>query len=227
MPLINILILEKDSSFASSLKIALKKWSRVEVVIFKNIAGALKHTNKHNIDLLIVNTFLEEKGDGIAFGKQVANHSIPLIYISENGGSTIYDQAKQLNLLAFLVKPFDFKTLMAALNIYFDDPNNFLIFKKGKEKIRLRFLDIQWIKSSGNYCIIKTNKGEYSLKSSLTNLRERYLDESFIQIHRAFIVRVDKIQGIHIKTNTVDIEGEKLPIGRKYRKAFFEQIDVI
>lgn len=227
MPLINILILENDSSFASSLRIALKKWGRVDITVFKELDAALHHTRSNRVDLFIIKTTIAAQGDGIEFGKQLISTSTPIVYIAEPNEGLIYKQAKQENLLAFLVKPFDFKTLSGAIDVYFDDSRNFFLFKKGKDTIRLKYSDIQWIKSVGNYCIIKTDDKEISIKSSLTNLRQQYLGQNFIQIHRAFIVNIDKIAGINVKTNKVEVQGESLPIGRKYRKPFLSQLDII
>ncbi len=227
MPLINILIIENDSSFASSLRIALKKWGRVEIKVFREFEAARLYLNSNRVDLFIIKTTIIEKGDGIEFGKHLTSTATPLVYIAEPDEGLIYEQAKQENLLAFLVKPFDFKTLSGAIDVYFDDSRNFFLFKKGKDTIRLKYSDIHWIKSVGNYCIIKADDKEVSIKSSLTNLKQQYLGQNFIQIHRAFIVNADKIEGINIKTNRVEVHGASLPIGRKFRKPFLDQLDVI
>jgi len=227
MPSIDILILENDSSFASSLKINLNKWGAVNIIVFKNVTEGLKYLDSHNVDLIIAKPTLDEKADGIKFGQAISSRSIPMIYIAEADDDSSYEEVRKLNLLSFLIKPFDFKTLYATLNLYFNNKENFLIISKGKNRIRVRYNSINWIKSSGNYCIIRTNTLEYSMKTSLTNLRESFLDNSFIQIHRAFIIRIDKIDDINVKTNEVNIKQAKLPIGRKYRKAFFDRIEVI
>jgi len=227
MPPLSILVLENDSSFASSLKINLKKWGLLDIFILKNANEALIYVQNNNIDLIITKPTLLEKGDGIEFGKKVSNISNPIIYIAEGSGNKFYEEAKKLNLLSFITKPFDYKTLYAALNFYFDNKENFLIIKKGKIKIRVRYDYIHWIKSSGNYCIIRAGESEYSMKISLSKLNATFLDNAFIQIHRAFIIRIDKIDDINVKMNLVNIKESKLPIGRKYRKAFFDKLDII
>ncbi len=227
MPPLNILVLENDSSFASSLKINLKKWGLLDIFIFKNPNEAFVYVQSNNIDLIITKPTLTENGDGLEFGKKASNKFTPIIYIAEDSENQFYEEAKKLNLLSFIAKPFDYKTLYAALNFYFDNKENFLIIKRGKNKIRIRYSYIQWIKSSGNYCIIRAGESEYSMKISLSKLKTTFLDNSFIQVHRAFIIRIDKIDDINVKTNVVNIEQSKIPIGRKYRKAFFDKLDII
>lgn len=224
---LNILILENDGSFISSLKINLSKWGLVDIVVFKSIEKALDYLEDHEVDLIIAKPTLEKQDDGIQFGVDIAAAAKPIVYIAEAEDNSSYDQVRKLNLLSFLVKPFDFKTLYAVLNLHFDNKDNFLIINKGKTKIRVRYEQINWIRSAGNYCIIRTNTSEYSMKTSLTRLRESFLDDNFIQIHRAFIIRIDKIDNINVKTNVVNIQQAQLPIGRKYRRDFFDRIEII
>lgn len=226
MPDISVLILENDSSFASSLKINLTKWGRLDIVLAKNIEAANGYLKNEKIDLIITKPTIDEKGDGIKFAHSLSRKNTPLIFMAESGDDT-YNDAKKFNLLAYLVKPFNIKTLYATLNLYFDNKENFLIINKGKERLRVRYDDIDWIRSAGNYCIIRVGAKEYSMKISLTRLKEAFLNADFIQIHRAFVIRVDKIDDINVKMNTVNIKSSKLPIGRKYRKAFFNRIEII
>jgi len=227
MSSVSVLVLENDSSYASHLKINLSKWGPLNIIVFKKIEEAKAYLSNNEVDLLITKPTLYKKGDGIEFGKQCSSTLCPLIFIADAYDNKSYEQVKNLNLLSFLIKPFDFKTIYAALNLYFNNKKNFLIINKGKNKIRLRYQNINWIKSAGNYCILQTDTMEYSMKTSLTKLKESFLNSSFIQIHRAFIIRIDKIDNINVKMNIVNIKQAKLPIGRKYRKDFFDKIEVI
>lgn len=224
---VSVLVLENDSSYASSLKIKLSKWGALNVIFFKTVEAADKYLSNHEVDLFITKPTLYQEADGIEFGERHSSASSPFIFIAETDDNKSYKRAKTLNLLSFLIKPFDFKTIYAALTLYFDNKENFLIIKKGKNKIRLRYKDINWIKSAGNYCILQTDKKEYSMKTSLKGLKQSLLSSNFIQIHRAFIIRIDKIDNINVKTNIVNIKQVQLPIGRKYRKDFFDRIEVI
>lgn len=223
---IKILVLEKDSSFASMLKLNLNKWERVEIVLFRDTEITASYLKKNTVDLIITRPVIRKNGDTLEL---IANHAAktPFILIADQANEMIYQKAKELNLLSFLVKPFDIKTLYATLNLYFNNTNNFLLIKKNRETYRLRFEHVLWIKSAGNYSIIQTDRMEYSMKISLTKLKNQFLNEDFIQIHRAFIIRIDKIADINMKTNVVNIANGKLPIGRKYKKDFFNRIEII
>ena len=227
MSVINILILENNSSFASSLKINLSKWGRVNIAIFKKTEEAITYLETNSIDLIISNPAIKNEGDGMEFGRKVSNSSIPIIFISDSEDDQVYRETSSLNVLSFLIRPFELEALYTTLNAYFDSPENFLIISKGKEKTRIKYHNIDWVRSAGNYSIIRSGAMEYAMKISLSGLLKSFLDGNFIQIHRAFIIRIDKVDDINMKTNLVSIKETKIPIGRKYRKGFFEKIEII
>ena len=227
MSMINILVLENNSSLASSMKINLNKWGRVNVTLFKKIGEATKYVEVNAVDLIIARPTIKDKDDGIDFCRKVSNGLIPLIFISDSENNQPYKKMRGLNILSFLIRPFEIKALYATLNVYFNSVENFLIINKGKEKIRVRYHNIDWIRSAGNYAMIRTDSREYAMKISLSKLKESFLDNNFIQIHRAFIIRIDKVDDINMKMNSVNIKGTQIPIGRKYRKGFFDRIEII
>lgn len=223
---IKVLVLENDSSFVSVLKINLNKWGRLDIVVTKNMDEARAYLEEGSVDLIIAQPSIRTEGDVLDF-IAATSAKIPLILISDQASNRIYQKARALNLLAFLVKPFDFKTLHATLKLYFNNKENFLLINRGRDTKRIMYNRIAWIRSAGNYCIIRAGKKEHSMKISLTRLKEDHLNDDFIQIHRAFIIRIDKISSINIKMNMVNIAGFHLPIGRKFKKAFFDRIEII
>jgi DNA-binding LytR/AlgR family response regulator len=70
------------------------------------------------------------------------------------------------------------------------------------------------IKSEWNYCVIKTPKNQFALKTNLIKLMS-VLGEQMIRIHRSYIVNTKYIQKINLSKMTIKIENVILPIGRK------------
>lgn len=81
--------------------------------------------------------------------------------------------------------------------------------------------DVLWIRTEGNYSIIHTITKKYILKLSLKKVLEQLPKDYFIQIQRAYIVALPKIQDIDIGSSEVIINKERLPLGRNYRDALF------
>jgi DNA-binding LytR/AlgR family response regulator len=70
------------------------------------------------------------------------------------------------------------------------------------------------VKSELNYCVIKTPKNQFALKTNLIKLMSE-LGEQMIRIHRSHIVNTKYIQKINLSKMTIKIENMLLPIGRK------------
>jgi len=92
-----------------------------------------------------------------------------------------------------------------------------IFIKSGKIIDKVNFDDILWIKSDGNYSLIHTASNKYVVKKSLVKMSEFLPDGVFIRIHMKYIVLFSKIKQVDLLENTVIIEGEKIPIGPRYR----------
>lgn len=86
---------------------------------------------------------------------------------------------------------------------------------------------VLWIKTEGNYSIIHTTSKKYILKLSLKKVLEQLPKDYFIQIQRAYIVALPKIEDIDISRNEVIINKERLPLGRNYRDALFSCLQIL
>ena len=82
------------------------------------------------------------------------------------------------------------------------------------EKIFLDVNNIVSVKSEWNYCVIKTPKNQFALKTNLIKLMLA-LGEQMIRTHRSYIVNTKYIQKINLSKMTIKIENVILPIGRK------------
>ncbi|KEO74190.1 LytR/AlgR family response regulator transcription factor [Anditalea andensis] len=80
--------------------------------------------------------------------------------------------------------------------------------------VRVRFVDILWLKGDGNYTTLVTRNKVYSLRNILKEFESVLPEEDFIRIHKSYIVRVDEINTISPKE--VTIVDEKVPVGRTY-----------
>lgn len=92
-----------------------------------------------------------------------------------------------------------------------------VLIKHNGRTVQLQTENIHYFKTSGNYIEIKTIDSTYLVRSSIANFMSKLPDSiEFIQIHRSFVVRIDKIQ--QIGPRNVTVLDEEIPIGRKYNK---------
>jgi len=141
----------------------------------------------------------------------------------------------ELDVVDYLLKPFDFNRFLKAVNKLSDRlknnlPDNpsasktkdFIFVKDGKKLVKIDLPSIAYIKGSREYVTIVTadNKKIMTLQS-MKNL-EQDLSTSFIRIHNSFIVNLKMISEIH--KDEVVIKNETFPIGISYKKNFLSRI---
>jgi DNA-binding LytR/AlgR family response regulator len=126
---------------------------------------------------------------------------------------------------ALLIKPFHALSLKSTVEVLFqhytkpEKSAKLGVWVKDKYNIKVWIQEqkILWIHSNGNYCFIQTATAKYSVKAALANLVPTFSD-SFIQIHRAYLVNVRHIQKVELSRSNLYINKQDLPISRKYKE---------
>ena len=103
-----------------------------------------------------------------------------------------------------------------------EDAKKYIFVKSDKKIIRLAFEDIHFIEAYGDYIKIQTSKEMIMVLMSLKNAQEQLPGDRFSRIHKSHIIALDKIE--LIEGNMVKIGEKKLPVGKSYRRDFFELV---
>lgn len=142
----------------------------------------------------------------------------------------------ELDVVDYLLKPFDFNRFIKAVNklqqrlqpaplaATSDESRptlDFLFVKDGHKLVRIDLDDIVYIKGSREYITIYTRDRKVMSLQSMKSL-EQELPPGFVRIHNSYIVRLRALEAVH-KTQ-VEVQGEVIPIGITYKKAFFDAL---
>lgn len=92
---------------------------------------------------------------------------------------------------------------------------------------KIPFDTVLWIKAEGNYSMVHIDNKRYVLKISLKRVLDQLPSDRFLQIHRAHIVDVLKIDDIDIASSELSVNGHKLPIGRSYKEQLLGKINIV
>ena len=103
-------------------------------------------------------------------------------------------------------------------------PADFMFVKVENRLIKVLFKDILYIKGYGDYVRIYLDSGEMILSLQTMSRTESILPDSFMRIHRSYIVALDKISEIEHKR--IRIGNEIIPIGDNYCEAFFKKLNL-
>jgi DNA-binding LytR/AlgR family response regulator len=96
-------------------------------------------------------------------------------------------------------------------------PNKKCIFiQDGKNVFKLPHDDVNYFEGYGEYVKVITTSKTYLVRDSLSEFENRLPVESFLRIHKSYIVNLNKITGF--SSTHVLLKNSELPVGRMYRE---------
>lgn len=134
------------------------------------------------------------------------------------------------NAIDYLLKPFEFERFQIAIEKAekrleeFRQQKHFIFVKDGLKNIKIELEDIFFIKGSGNYLDISTDKKTYSPRMTFSELVEKLPSTQFIRIHQSYIINIGYIQ--KIENNHVYIATHKIPVSNRYKNLLFKRLDL-
>ncbi|MEP7322920.1 MAG: LytTR family DNA-binding domain-containing protein [Saprospiraceae bacterium] len=190
----------------------------------------------HEIDLIFLDIQMPYM-NGIDFLK-ITQH-LPMVIITTAYPSYALE-GFQLDVLDYLVKPITFDRFFKAVSKAKDyhqllnkssstadiakpaSTQDYFFIKCEYKYERIYFNDILYIQGLQNYVTIYTNTGKYITLLSLKNVEENLINQSFIRVHKSFLVAIPKIEAI--ENNHILIQSTRIPISRNYREEVINQV---
>ncbi|MFO7448142.1 MAG: adenylate/guanylate cyclase domain-containing protein [Ignavibacteriaceae bacterium] len=113
---VRILIAEDESIIALDIKNILEKSGYQIISVVSNGDEALKILSAERSDLVLMDIHLGENKNGIEVAEVInKNYSIPVIYLTALTDDETFQRAQKTEPLGYILKPFDDKTLLAAV----------------------------------------------------------------------------------------------------------------
>lgn len=195
--------------------------------ICNNVFELISFLNKNKeIDLIFLDIKMPEI-NGTDF-VSIFNNPPAIIY------TTAYDQyaldAFNQNAIDYLLKPISFDKFAKAIEkakIYSSGNSlkkedtsceKVLLIRVNGQMMNIPLADIIYIESLGNYMKLYSAKLNLPLivYGALSSIASEIDSNNFVQVHRSFIVNVDKITAVTFKSLTM-CNAEIIPVGRKYQ----------
>lgn len=145
--------------------------------------------------------------------------------------TTAYEQyaikGYELDVADYLLKPISFERFLQAVNKVYDriererkpDGEQY-IFVKSNGLLKKVFLDdILFAEGMENYVLIHTRDSKEVVHATLKSLTDSLPKDTFIQVHRSYIVNRTKVEAI--EGNTINIGKTRIPVSRNYRESVF------
>jgi DNA-binding LytR/AlgR family response regulator len=176
-------------------------------------------------DILFLDIQLPEL-NGISYLKTITNPPKVIVTTAyPNYAIEAFEEA----VVDYLLKPFSFERFFKAVNRVRNnvmqqqkeiDKNLFLYSDKILYNVQID--DILFLKAEVDYVKVITAEKDILILDSLRNWNEKLQNFKFIQIHRSYIININKIT--KIQGNQVFIGNAIIPIGKAFKELFMKKI---
>ena len=135
-----------------------------------------------------------------------------------------------LEVSDYLLKPISFERFLKAVNKVYDQlissqtpvVQDYLFVKTNLKLEKIRFNDMRFIEGVENYVAIYTSDGKIITHTTLRTILQKLPPERFVQVHKSYLVNIDKIDSI--EGNLLGIGKNKIPLSRTYKETALEII---
>jgi two-component system LytT family response regulator len=188
---------------------------------FEDALDAIEHLRGHHVDLMFLDIHLPGL-KGITFLKTLTNP--PAVIITSAYHEYAFE-GYELNVLDYLLKPFEFERFLTAVNKLknhkasdqpiTEAPKDYFFVSVQLRKVKIYFSEILYIESQKEYVKIVTSDKFYLTKMSTHEIEGLLPDSHFKRIHRSFIIAIHKVRSFN--SEMVEINGSNIPVGRGYK----------
>jgi len=234
---INCIIIDPDPQSLSHLEGLIGKFNFLNLYgKYTNAYEAFSAIKTQSLDLIFIDVDHDDI-DSIEIVKSRREKS-HVILLAETSDYAL--KAFELGIDNYLLKPVSLKDFLQAVNNIFDRINeetynaiqhsypqqyqkkDYIFIRARYRMKKLRFNDILYIQGLSNYLIIKTEGDSMFTLQSFDDLMKKLPEDDFVRIHRSYVVSIDKIDSFH--KNTVEIQGNQIPVGETYKLIFQEHL---
>jgi DNA-binding LytR/AlgR family response regulator len=196
--------------------------------------------------LAIIDLSLEPGNNGVELAQDLRRLGpLPVIFISATDDAVLLAQARALQPLAILPKPFTITSLrrMVEMGVYgqartpIDWPGNsaaelaispWLFVRERDVLMRLAVADITCVRTEQKHAVITLVSGRrYSVRTPLAELLLS-LPDTFVQVHRSWLVNLNYIEYVDPLSGVIRLPGTvEAPLGRTYRDELLRRLTLI
>ncbi len=155
----------------------------------------------------------------------LANLESPPLTIITSAYEKYALKSYEFHVSDYLLKPFSFARFMKAIHNIQSimekagmkiDSRSYVFVRSDKQFKKIVFDHILFVESLENYIIIHTVSSREITGIPLRQFGEILPQNSFIQVHRSYIVNIHKIEAV--AGNQLKVGGKMIPIGRNQRE---------
>ncbi len=238
----SILIVEDDMIIGANLSMQLSNLGYDVTGIVPRGEEAIAHAKSNPPDILLLDINLKGSINGIETAKMIQEFcDVPIVYLTANSDEGTFEKAKETHPRAFITKPFNKLNLQRTIALVEEQLKDRNVIKYDQKELevlddrifvrhngkmeKLMLNNILYIEADRNYCTIVTPSDIFVLTCTLKNMEEKLNKNSFLRIHRSYIVNIAKVDAV--TENHIEINRKIIPLGKSYRELLLNRIQLI
>ncbi len=229
---LNCVVVDDSSIQRLSIVKLVNSHSSLNLVAEYNSALETKNgLNTHKVDLIFLDIEMPVL-NGFEL-LDVLNNKPQIIFVT---GKTEYAfKAFNYDAIDYLQKPIVKERFNIAvekaleqykLKLDFNEAEGDHIFVKSNLKKRKVYIkDIKWVEALGDYIKIVTKESSLVVLSTMKSFETKLPEDTFLRIHKSYIVNLDKIDKFNSKN--VEIDSFEIPLSRNKKTLLVEALNNI
>jgi len=201
-----------------------------------NALQALDFLQRNQVDLMFLDINMPQlKGTELL---KVLSNAPKTIFITAHADYAI--ESYELDAVDYLLKPVQFDRFLKAVNKLFRQHNVHLVasdapverknaaepyiyLRSDRKMVKVLLNDIFYIESMKDYVKVFTASGVIITRQSIVAMNAMLPDDTFIRIHRSFIVNTAKITSY--TGEIISVQHTEIPIGKLFRQTVMKQLE--
>ncbi len=223
--MIKCLILEDEIAAQEVLQSYIDKTPFLDCVGIYESGLDLTQEQLQRADILFLDVQLPEI-NGLSYLKTITNP--PKVIVTTAYSNYAIDAFEEA-VIDYLLKPFPFERFFKAiiraknqLQVEHKGADESLFLYADKTFYKINIDDILYLSAEVDYVKVVTEEKSILILDSLRNWEEKLQNFRFIQVHRSYIVNLEKITKVY--ENLVFISDNAIPIGKTYKELFMKEI---
>ena len=196
----------------------------------QNAIEAAKKIRDEKIDLIFLDVEMPEMS-GLDLLKTMKEKPQIILITSKEKYAV---EAFEFDVTDYIVKPPTYARFLKAVNKAVEkvapiskqeNTEGFIFAKVENRLVKIETAFINYIEANGDYATISTTEKNYTIYSTMKSLEDKIKNDSFVRVHRSFIININKINDI--EDNTLLINKKIIPIGASYKNVLMKRLNIV
>ncbi|MAY84892.1 MAG: DNA-binding response regulator [Flavobacteriales bacterium] len=244
-----ILVVEDEAIVAKDIEVCLKKIGYEVLGTLSKGEKVIPAIEEEQPDLVLMDIMLAGDMTGIDVSTKIKERfDIPVVFLTAYADEKTISKAKITEPYGYVIKPFkeiDLRTSIemalykfkkekeklagvegSKINAASPLSKEFIYVKSNSRLVKVQNDNILFVEALKDYVIIHTSEDKYTIHSTMKDIEKKLPEESFMRVHRSYILNLKKIKSIESAVVVLEESDKKIPIGGSYKDDLFKKLNL-